>query len=74
MSSDTIKQLADRGVQAEMNAEGDIVSLRFSGSSYDDSAIAQLAKLRDLSSIDISITPAGAARLRKLLPTVTIIH
>ena len=77
LSSDTIKQLADRGVQAEMNAEGDIVSLRFSGSSYDDSAIAQLAKLRDLSSVDISdtsITPAGAARLRELLPTVTVIH
>ena len=77
LSSDTIKQLADRGVHAEMNAEGDIVSLRFSGSSYDDSAIAQLAKLRDFSYIDISdtsITPAGTARLRELLPTVTVIH
>jgi len=77
LSCDTIKQLADRGVHAEMNAEGDIVSLRFSGNSYDDSAIAQLAGLRDLSSVDISdtaITPAGAARLRELLPTVTVIH
>ena len=77
LSSDTIKQLADRGVHAEMNAEGDIVSLRFSGSSYDDSVITQLAKLHDLSSIDISdtsVTPAGAACLRELLPTTTVIH
>ena len=36
-----------------------------------------LAGLRDLSSVDISdtsVTPAGAARLRELLPTVTVIH
>lgn len=77
LSADTIKQLADRGAHAEMNAEGDIVSIRFSGSTYDDAVITQLAGLRDLSSIDISdtsITPSGAARLRTLLPTVTVIH
>ena len=77
LSADTIKQLADRGAHAEMNAEGDIVSIRFSGSIYDDSVIAQLAGLRELSLIDISntsITAAGAARLKRLLPTVTVIH
>ena len=77
LSADTIKQLANRGADAEMNAEGEIVSIRFSGSTYDDSTILQLAGLRDLSSIDISntsITPAGAAQLRRLLPTVTVIY
>ena len=77
LSADTIKQLADRGAYAEMNAEGDIVSIRFSGSTYDDSAIAHLAGLRDLSSIDIkdtAITPVGAAQLRKVLPTVNVIY
>ena len=75
--ADTIKQLSDRGAHAEMNAEGDVVSIRFSGSTYDDSTIPQLAGLGDLTSIDISctaITASGAAQLRRLLPRVTIIH
>ena len=77
LAGDTVKQLAERGAHAEMNAEGDIVSIRFTGSTYDDSTITQLAGLGELSSIDISstsITPSGASRLRRLLPRVTIIY
>lgn len=74
---DDLKRLAERGVHAETDDEGEVVFVQFTGKIYDDQAVPQLAKLNGIPVIDIrntAITSTGATELRSLLPDATIIH
>ncbi len=72
---DPIRQLAVLGAEVEVDDEGVVQVIRFSGRKYDDSIIHHLAKLVAVPVIDIretGITKAGLERLRALLPNATI--
>ncbi len=74
---DALRRLADLGIYAETDDQGEVMSLRIVGISYNDAAVAQLGKLRGVPLIDIrqtAITVCGATRLRSLLPNATILH
>ena len=74
---DDLKQLADQGVNADTDDEGEVTRLQFQGATYNDHTIPQLAKLTGVPVIDIrntAITRQGAARLRTLLPDATIVY
>ncbi len=74
---DDFKRLAERGVYAETDDEGEVVLLQFTGKKYDDRTVTQLAKLKGVPAIDIrntAITISGATKLRSLLPDATIMH
>lgn len=74
---DPIHRLAQLGADVEVDAEGEVQAIRFSGRSYDNSIIQQLADLHEIPVIDIrktAITNAGAERLRRLLPDASILH
>ena len=74
---DPIQRLAQLGADVEVDAEGEVQLIRFSGFSYDDSVIHQLAELHEVPVIDIcetAITSSGAKRLKRLLPQVSILH
>lgn len=69
--SDATRRLAEMGATIETDDEGEIRSVRFIGSHFNDNVIAKLAKLRGIPFIDISqttITPEGARCLRDALP------
>lgn len=73
---DVLKQLQSRGAIVETDAEEQVRSLRLVGSIYNDRTIHRLQQLRGVSVIDIretAISPAGALRLRRLLPEATIV-
>ena len=77
LTDEVVGQLADRGAFVTADDDGQVRSIRFSGAVYDDTAIAQLARMTGLQTIDIrdtKITPAGAARLRRVLPSVKVLH
>lgn len=72
---DDLSQLSRLGVQVETDDQGEITRVQFNGSKYDDHAIRQIAKLKDVPLIDIrntGITAQGADRLRGLLPDAII--
>ena len=72
---DPIHRLAELGAEMEIDDEGQVQVIHFSGKQYDDSIIHHLVKLAAVPVIDIrdtAITRAGVDRLRKLLPSVTI--
>ena len=74
---DPIRRLAELGAEVEVDNEGQVTTVRFSGQKYDDSIIDQLFELSTVSVIDIrdtAITDAGAKRLRQSLPRVTVQH
>ena len=74
---DDLKRLAEHGVEADTDDEGEVTRLRFYGPVYNDHTISELAKLKGVPVIDIAgtaITDQGAARLRSLLPDATIIY
>ena len=74
---DDLRRLAERGVHAETDDEGEVVLLQFAGKIYNDRTVMQLAKLNGIPVIDIrntAITTTGATKLRSLLPDATIIH
>jgi len=68
---DPMKRLAELGAEVEVDAEGQVQAIRFSGKVYDDSTIGRLGELVGIPRIDIrdtAISYAGAIRLRRLLP------
>jgi len=74
---DPIRRLAELGAEVEVDNEGQVTSVRFSGRKYDDSIIDRLIGLSTVPVIDIrdtAITDAGAKRLQQLLPNVTVHH
>lgn len=77
MPDDVGGQLAALDAFISTNDDGQVVSIRFSGDIYNDSAILQLAKITGVQTIDIretKITTAGASQLRDLMPRVSILH
>lgn len=75
--SDDLKRLAEYGVRADTDDEGEVTRLKFIGRVYTDGTIAALGKLIGVPVIDISdtaITRLGADKLRALLPGATIVH
>ena len=77
LKGDAIKDLADRGIDVDLDAEGEITNIRFCGDWYDDSTVPQLARIQDVETMDIwntRISETGAQRLRVLMPSVKIIH
>jgi hypothetical protein len=74
---DPIQRLAQLGADVQVDAEGEVQLIRFSGRSYDDSVIHQLAELHEIPVMDIrdtAITASGATRLKRLLPHVSIVY
>lgn len=68
---DPVRRLAELGVEVEVDGEGQVQAIRFSGPRYNDAAVDQLGKLIGMPKIDIrntAITLRGAARLRRMLP------
>jgi hypothetical protein len=76
-SLDTIRELAERGIDVELDAEGQITAISFSGNVYDDSIVEQLVALGDIETIDLrktAFTAVGVQRLHRLLPNTCIHH
>jgi hypothetical protein len=74
---DPIRRLAELGAEVEVDNEGQVTIVRFSGPTYNDSIVDRLIGLSSVSVIDIrdtAITDAGAKRLQRLLPNVTVHH
>ena len=74
---DDIHRLEELGASVEVDDEGQIRVIRFSGDCYDDSVIEKLSQISGAALIDIrttKITASGAARLRQLLPDTIIEH
>ena len=74
---DPIHRLAKLGAIVEVDDEGQVQVIHFSGRIYGDSIIRHLVKLADVPVIDLrdtAISKVGVARLRRLLPNVTIHH
>ena len=71
------KCFEELGASVEVDDEGQIRVIRFSGDCYDDSVIEKLSQISGAALIDIrttKITASGAARLRQLLPDTIIEH
>ena len=72
---DDVAHLEQLGATVETDDEGQVTSVRLSGSRYTDAVVEQLAKLKDVQTMDVRntrITAAGLARLRRLLPNTRI--
>ncbi len=73
---DVPARLAQLGAEIEMDDEGEVRLIRFSGDQYNDSIVELLAKLVDVEVLDVRetcLTMEGVKALRELLPTTTII-
>ncbi|MHC4878382.1 MAG: hypothetical protein ACYTGL_18180 [Planctomycetota bacterium] len=73
---DPIQRLSQLGADVDVDASGEVQSIRFSGAIYNDSVIEQLAGLDDVAVIDVrdtAISDRGAARLAQLLPNTTVL-
>jgi len=72
---DDLQRLKELGVTVETDDEGEITRVVFNGHSYSDRSIRGIAKLKGVPIIDVRntrISPAGADRLRLLLPDAQI--
>ena len=74
---DPIHRLAQLGADVEVDPEGEVQVIRFSGRRYNDSIIHHLGAFHEIPVIDIretAITKEGVNRLRQLLPHASILH
>ena len=72
-----VEQLEKRGAHIDTDDSGKVVSIRFTGDIYDDSALPQLERISGLRTLDIretKISANAAARLRELMPNTLILH
>jgi hypothetical protein len=70
-----LHRLAELGAEVEVDGEGQVQLVRFSGHEYDDSIIHHLSVLAAVPIIDLretAISKAGIEQLRRLLPDCTI--
>ncbi len=76
LAADIIKALADRGVEVDLDAEGEVTRVYLTGMIYDDSTVPQLARMQGLELLDVRetrITATGVNKLRELMPDVSIV-
>lgn len=74
---DPLHRLAELGAEVEVDDEGEVQVVRFSGHQYNDSIIHHLSQLQTVPTIDLreaAITKMGLERLRTLLPEVAILY
>ena len=72
-----VRRLAELGAEVEVDNEGQVTAIRFSGRKYDDTLINRLVGMSTIPLIDIrdtAITKDGAKRLQQILPSVRVHH
>lgn len=68
---DVLHQLTKRGAVVQTDDEGQVLSIQLIGRTYTDAVIDQVARLSGITGT--LITPAGAARLRRLMPETQVV-